>query len=138
MWVELQASEQQVCAHVGIAPNTLRRWREEFGWDGERRNQGTSLAALLAGVRGRFGQLAADLEDVTPEDREELAEVLKQTNKLLATVERINKLERDVDYKRLALRWARQLSDHLTVRDPKALEALAPYLKTFASEIVRG
>ena len=59
-------------------------------------------------------------------------------NQLLGTAERIQKLERDVDYKRLALRWAREFADYLSERDAKALEALAPYLKTFAAEIARA
>lgn len=138
LWVELQASEKEVCAQVGITPKTLRKWRDWFGWDEERKNQGASLADLLAGIRARFGQLAQDLEETRPTDAEKLGDVLKLANHLLTTAERIQKLERDVDYKRLALRWAREFSDYLTARDPKALEALAPYLKTFAAEIVRG
>ena len=138
LWVELQCSEREVCAQAGITAKTLRAWRDWFRWDEQRKNQGASLATLLAGVRSRFGLLAANLDQVTPTDQEKLAEVLKQTNQLLATVERINKLERDVDFKRLALRWSRELADHLTARDPKALEALAPHLKTFAFEIVNG
>ena len=138
LWVELQCFEKEVCAQVGITASTLRSWRNYFQWDEQRQAQTSSAATLEAAVNARLGRLATDLENPDKASDGKFMESLKDANQLLATIERIRKLERDTDYKRLALRWGRELADYLTARDPAALEALAQHLKTFASEIVNG
>ena len=138
LWVVVQASETEVCAQVGITPKTLRRWRDWHDWDAERQAQGASLESLMARLRTRLGGLAEDFDAIVPGDSEALMANLKTANQLLCTVERITRIERDIDYKRLALRWARELADYLTERDPQALEQLAAHLKTFSMDIVRG
>ena len=138
LWVELQCSETEVCAQVGIAPKTLRYWRDFFKWDEQRQAQTSSAATLEAAVNARLGRLAMQLENPDKATDKKFMESLKDANQLLATIERIRKLEEDTQYKRLTLRWGRELADYLTARDPAALEALAQHLKTFASEIVNG
>ena len=138
LWVEVQATEKEVCAQVGITAKSLRRWRDWFGWDEQRKAQGAGMALLQASVTARLGKLAHGLENPDEVSDGGFMDSLKEANQLLATIERIKKLDRDIDYKRLALRWSREFADYLTARDPAALEPLAPHLKTFAAEIVNG
>ena len=135
MWVVQQASETEVCKAVGIARNTLRKWRDHFGWDAERATHGKTLAGMMGAIREKLAAVIVQLEAVAANDLEKLAEVNALAAELLDNLERIKKLDRMIDYKTLALRWTREFVEHLKERDPAALKALAGHLKEFGMRI---
>lgn len=138
MWVELQCTEREICAAVGISPTTLRRWRDYGEWDRLRRDHTVSWQGLLGAVRRQIGALAADLDKADRGDPEHIAELGKALDKLLRAAERIRRVDRDIEYKRLALRFVRELLDRLRGTDPAALAMLEPHLRSFSVEIARG
>ncbi len=138
LWVHAQASEKEVCGACDINATTLREWRRHFGWDEQRAAAAKRFGGLYALVQNMAAAIGDELKDAPPSDTGAIGALREELNGLLQTAERIRKLNRDIDYKRMALRYSRELTTHLKAKDPEALKALMPHLKAFTIEIARG
>ncbi len=138
MWVQAQASEKEICAACGISPTTLRRWRDWFDWDEARKQSARGYHGIYAAVQSQINNLAKSLNKVEPENLEGITDRRKELNQLLETAERVRKLQKDIDYKRLALRYTRELMDFLKRVNPEAHALMTEHLKAFTMEISRG
>lgn len=138
LWVISQLTVTETCLGAQITPTTLRRWRNYHGWDAQRRQYGAGYVDLLAAVRKNMALMATALEEQVDPDAEKIAANNKVLRGLLDTIERIRKVEENVDYRRLGMRWGKQLVGFITERDGEAAAALEPHLAAFLNEIVRG
>lgn len=138
MWVEIGASESETCAMAGITSTTLFRWRKDNGWDELRQAAIFRWADALSMLQGEVGGITKRLTERKDFTGEMLVEQLKLLDHALSAVERIKKIDRDVDYKRLAVKFMRGLTQHLGDKDPAALELLLPHIRNFTAEIVRA
>ena len=137
LWVHHQATVQQTTKAVGITPTTLKRWRDYYSWDEQRRQSESGGAVLLAELHRKRAAFTEALQDTEVSDPEKVEELTKTLNAILDTAERVRRMERDIDYRRLALQWVQSLTDWLKEQDPKALKALQPHLRSFTNYIAR-
>ncbi len=138
MWVEVGATEAETCDMAGIASTTLRRWRDENRWDALRQAAIFRWDDALSILQGEVGKITLRLKENLDEKGSILSEQLKLLDNALSSVERIKKIDRDVDYKRLAVKFMRGLTHFLGDKDPAALETLLPHIRNFTAEIVRA
>lgn len=138
MWVEVGATETETCQAAQITPTTLRRWRESNDWDALRTAAIFRWADALAELQERLGGIVDELRAADRKDADRVAELVKLMRDVLDAVERIKKIDRDVDYKRLAVKYMRELTRFLGDKDPQALERLLPHVRSFTTEVVRA
>ena len=135
LWVLSQASEAETCHACKISAETLRRWRKYFEWDRERKQQAQGFAVMYLVIHKQIDALARKMDVAQDVDLKYINSLSKTLNNLLNHLERLKKIERNVDYKRFAIRWAREFVQYLEERDIEALKAVRPNMNGFVRKI---
>lgn len=138
LWVEHEATEREVCAACSISRGTLRAWRKTCGWDEERKRSAQALGSVAAALRKQLVALAGTLEQTGAGDVERIVALNQALRPCLENYAQARALDRDVDYKRIALRFLRGWVEFLKARDVEALRVLLPHLKAYSKEIALG
>lgn len=138
MWVVHQATVAETCEAAEITKRTLQRWRDYGAWDKERETAVRGFAAVNSALLRDMTKLSEELAKLAPGDPEAINANALAMSRVLGNMERIRKMERDVDYKRMALAWTRGLIEHLRTQDPAALKTLQKHLRAYTVEIARA
>jgi hypothetical protein len=133
LWVEHLGSESEVSAATGISSTLLKTWRKQFGWDAERKSAGLSWGNAQTELR-THATLGAETFKYAP-DRDHADQSTQRVSRAIEAAARINYVDRDVAYRRYALRFWRELMTYLETRDVAALQVLQPHIKPFTNLI---